>query len=111
MFEKSFLRFEFSTKYEVQIAGIIFKTRYKKGCVFIVERLTWEQIQEQYPDQWVGLSEVQYMDNDGVSVESAVVKYADKTKSELTRLVLKGEIISRHTNPDGHLQFGMAGVL
>jgi len=76
-----------------------------------VERLTWEQIQEQYPDQWVGLSEVQYMDNDGVSVESAVVKYADKTKSELTRLVLKGEIISRHTNPDGHLQFGMAGVL
>ena len=76
-----------------------------------MERLTWEQIQEQYPDQWVGLSDVQYMDNDGVSVESAVVKYADKTKSELTRLVLKGEIISRHTNPDGHLQFGMVGVL
>ena len=76
-----------------------------------MERLTWEQIQEQYPGQWVGLSDVQYMDNDGVSVESAVVKYADKTKSELTRLVLKGEIISRHTNPDGHLQFGMAGVL
>ena len=76
-----------------------------------MERLTWEQIQEQDPNQWVGLSEVQYMDNDGVSVESAVVKYADKTKSELTRLVLKGEIISRHTNPDGHLQFGMAGVL
>jgi len=74
-----------------------------------VERLTWEQLQEQYPDQWVGLSDVQYMDNDGVSVESAVVKYADKTKSELTRLVLKGEIISRHTNPDGHLQFGMTG--
>ena len=76
-----------------------------------MERLTWEQIQEQYPNQWVGLSDVQYMDNDGVSVESAVVKYADKTKSELTRLVLKGEIISRHTNPDGHLQFGMARVL
>jgi len=77
----------------------------------MVERLTWEQIQEQYPDQWVGLSDVQYMDNDGISVESAVVKYADKTKSELTRLVLKGEIISRHTNPNGHLQFGMVGVL
>lgn len=78
---------------------------------FYMERLTWEQIQEQYPDQWVGLTDVQYMDNDGISVESAVVKYTDKTKSELTRLVLKGEIISRHTNPDGHLQFGMAGVL
>ncbi|MFG6366867.1 MAG: hypothetical protein K1W16_00305 [Lachnospiraceae bacterium] len=77
----------------------------------MVKRLTWEQIQEQYPDQWVGLSDVQYMDNDGISVESAIVKYADKTKSELTRLVLKGEIISRHTNPDGHLQLGMVGVL
>ena len=43
--------------------------------------------------------------------QKIIEKYADKTKSELTRLVLKGEIISRHTNPDGHLQFGMAGVL
>lgn len=77
----------------------------------MMKRLTWEQIQEQYPDQWVGLSDVQYVNNDGASVESAVVKYADKTKSELTRLVLKGEIISRHTNPDGHLQLGMVGVL
>lgn len=77
----------------------------------MVERLTWEQIQEMYPDQWVGLTDVQYMDNDGVSVESAVVKYADKTKAELTRLVLQGEIISRHTDPDGHLQLGMVGVL
>lgn len=51
------------------------------------------------------------MDNDGISAETAVVKYADKTKSELTRLVLKGEIISRHTNPGRHLQFGIARVL
>lgn len=77
----------------------------------MAERLTWEQIQEKYPDQWVGLVDVKYMDNDGVSVESAVVKYSDKTKSELTRMVLDGEIISRHTNPDGCLQLGMVGVL
>lgn len=83
----------------------------QEGCVFTMKRLTWKQIQDQYPDQWVGLSDVQYVDNDGISVESAVVKYADKTKSELTKMVLKGEIISRHTNPDGHLQLGMVGVL
>lgn len=77
----------------------------------MLERLTWEQIQEKYPDQWVGLVDVEYMDNDGVSVESAVVKYSDKTKSELTRMVLDGEIISRHTNPDGCLQLGMVGVV
>lgn len=77
----------------------------------MAERMTWEQIQEKYPDQWVGLTDVQYRNNDGISVESAVVKYTDKTKSELTRLVLRGEIISRHTNPEGHLQLGMVGVL
>lgn len=51
------------------------------------------------------------MDDDGISVESAVVKYADKTKGELTRMVLKGEIISRHTNLEGHMQLGAVGML
>lgn len=74
-------------------------------------RLTWEQIQEKYPNQWVGLIDVKYMDDDGISVESAVVKYTDKTKGELTRMVLKGEIVSRHTNPEGYLQLGAVGML
>ena len=77
----------------------------------MAERLTWKQIQEKYPDQWVGLVDVQYRGDDGISVESAVVKYTDKTKSELTRMVLKGEIVSRHTNPEGHLQLGAVGIL
>ena len=59
------------------------------------ERLTWQQIHEKYPDQWVGLADVYYKNNDGISVESAIVKYADKTKSELTELVLDGELISQ----------------
>ncbi len=75
------------------------------------ERMTWEQIQKKYPGQWVGLTGVRYLNNDGVSVESAIVKYADKKKSELTRLVLKGEIIARHTDPEGYIQLGMVGVL
>ena len=83
----------------------------RKGSDFMTERLTWKQIQEKYPDQWVGLVDVQYRDDDGISVESAVVKYTDKTKSELTRMVLKGEIVSRHTNPEGHLQLGAVGIL
>lgn len=28
------------------------------GSDFMAMRLTWEQIQEKYPDQWVGLTEV-----------------------------------------------------
>ena len=55
--------------------------------------------------------DVRYRNNDGISVESAVVKNVDKTKSELTKMVLKGEIISRHTNPEGYLQLGAAGIL
>lgn len=63
-------------------------------------RLTWKEIQSKYPDQWVGLIDVEYINNDGVSVETAVVKYSDKSKSELTKLSLKGEIVSRYTTPD-----------
>ncbi len=75
------------------------------------ERMTWEQIQMKYPDQWVGLVDVRYQNDDGISVESAIVKYTNKKKSELTRLVLKGEIIARHTNPEGYIQLGMVGAL
>ncbi len=76
----------------------------------MANRMTWEEIQKKYPDQWVGLVDVKYVDDDGISVESAVVKYTDKSKSDLTRLVLKGEIISRYTTPDNIFQMGMIGV-
>lgn len=79
--------------------------------LFVNERMTWEQIQMKYPDQWVGLVDVRYQNDDGISVESAIVKYTNKKKSELTRLVLKGEIIARHTNPEGYIQLGMVGAL
>ena len=76
----------------------------------MADRMTWEEIQKKYPDQWVGLVDVKYVDDDAISVESAVVKYTDKSKSDLTRLVLKGEIISRYTTPDNIFQMGMIGV-
>lgn len=74
------------------------------------ERLTWEEIQNKYPRQWVGLVDVKYVNDDGISVESAKVKYADKTKSELTRMALRGEVDSCYTDPDGIFQLGMVGV-
>lgn len=69
----------------------------------IQERLTWKQMQEKYPNQWLGLVDVKYKNDDGAMVESAVVKYTDKKKGELTALVLDGKIIARHTDPDGFL--------
>lgn len=75
-----------------------------------MERLTWNEIQEQYPDQWIGLADVEYEDNDGVTIKSAIVKYTDKTKSDLTRMMLQGKIVSRYTTPDHVFQLGMIGV-
>ena len=74
------------------------------------ERLSWEQIKEKYPNQWVGLTDVKYIEDDGISIESAIVKYTNKPKNELTHLALEGEIISRHTAPDNLLQLGLVGV-
>lgn len=74
-------------------------------------RMTWKEIQEKYPDQWVGLTDVKYIDNDGISIESAVIKYLDKAKGELTRLALQGEIVSRYTTPDHIFQLGMVEVM
>ena len=71
------------------------------------ERLTWEQIQKKYPNQWVGLIEVKFVKDDGISVESAIVKYTDLKKAELTHKALNGEIVSRYTTPDNLLQLGM----
>lgn len=74
------------------------------------KRMSWEEIQQKYPDQWVGLVDVKYLNDDGISIESAVVKYTNKPKGELTRRMLDGEIISRYTTPDHIFQLGMVGV-
>lgn len=74
------------------------------------ERLTWEQIQEKYPNQWVGLIDVKYMSDDGISIESAIVKYSDLSRTELMKRMLSGEIVSRYTTPDDCCQLGCLGV-
>jgi len=60
------------------------------------ERLTWKEIQEKYPDQWVGLTDVEYYPDNNATIKSAVVKYTNMSKGELTRRMLNGEIISRY---------------
>ena len=37
------------------------------------QRFTWDQIHDKYPNQWVALTDVEYLDNDGINVKSAVV--------------------------------------
>lgn len=73
------------------------------------ERLTWKQIQTRYPDQWIGLADVVYVENDGISIESAIVKYSNMSHDELTQRMLRGEVVSRYTTPDNCGQLGFLG--
>lgn len=70
-------------------------------------RLTWEEIQKKYPDQWVGLTDIDWLDDSNIN--SAIVKYTDKTKDELLIMQVKGEIFSCYTTPDNVFQLGMVG--
>lgn len=78
----------------------------------MIERLTREQMAKKYPDMWLGLNNVKYTNDDGVTLESADVVYTDKTEDELFEMQLDGTvgIISWYTNDEG-FPLGVAGVL
>ena len=74
------------------------------------ERLTWDEIAEKYPDQWVGLIDVDWEDD--ANVRSAIVKYTDKSSSELLRLQIKDKnLYSTYTTPDNLAPLGVVGYL
>ena len=52
----------------------LYNRRKMKGMVFMSNRLTWKEIVERYPDQWVGLVDINWKNE--ANVESAVVKYS-----------------------------------
>ena len=62
--------------------------------------MTWKEIEEKYPDQWVGLTDVEWDAPDGANVVSAVVKYTDKTPDELYMMQASGQgVITEYTTP------------
>lgn len=75
------------------------------------ERLTWEEIQEKYPDRWVGLAEIEYEPDNDATIKSAVVAYTDKSKDELTLMQVQtdGKVLGRYTTPDHIFQLGAVG--
>jgi hypothetical protein len=83
----------------------------KRSDVIMGERLTWDEIKNKYPDQWVGMTDVEYKPDNSVSIKSAIVTYTGLSKAELTRMMLEGKCVSRYTTPDNKFQMGMIGVL
>ena len=73
------------------------------------ERLSWKQIQEKYPDQWVGLIDVEYESDNKSTIKTAIVKYTGLSKSELKMLQVKsdGTIIGEYTGDDATIQIGV----
>lgn len=77
----------------------------------MAERMTWEEIVEAYPDQWVGLANIEYKTGNRASIQSAEVVYTDKTKFELSYIQLEtdNQIKGYFTTPDTVFQLGMLG--
>lgn len=60
--------------------------------------LTWKQIQKYFPNQWVGLIDVDFEDDS--NIKTAVVKYIGLTDMELYHLQKEKKCLRRHTNPN-----------
>lgn len=75
-------------------------------------RLTRKQMEKKYPNQWLGLKNVIYKNDDGVTIESAEIVYTDKSKEELLKMQISGVdgIIGWYTTEEG-MMLGMAGVI
>lgn len=70
------------------------------------ERLSWKEIQDLYPDQWVGLVNVEWQND--ANVRSAIVKYTNRTGSELLWLQEKEpDLVSFYTTADNVAQIGL----
>lgn len=72
------------------------------------ERLTWKEIVQKYPHQWVGLVDVVFKNNDGVSIESGIVKYTsnDTSENDLLYMAVSGKIVRRYTTMGDAPQMG-----
>lgn len=73
----------------------------------MAERLTRKQMADKYPNQWLGIRNIEYK---GRKIESAEVVYTQRTASELGLLSLKGEDVQPlFTTPDIIFQLGVVG--
>ena len=79
-----------------------------KGVCLMNKRLTWDEIQKEYPMQWVGLTDVQWDKDNNTDVESAIVSYHGLQKTEATSMMYKtkGAVIARYTEPNKVLFMG-----
>ncbi len=64
------------------------------------KRLTWEEIVRQYPEQWVGLTDIEWEDGD---IKTAIVAYSHLNKTQALNMeyVTNGDITAETTYDQG----------
>lgn len=77
----------------------------------MTERMTWPEIAKAYPNQWVGLTDVERDPDNYSTIKSAVVLYTNRSKDDLLleQVQTNGKMIARYTNPNAIFQLGVLG--
>ena len=73
--------------------------------------MTWPEIAKAYPNQWVGLTDVERDPDNYSTIKSAVVLYTNRSKGDLLleQVQTIGKMIARYTNPNAIFQLGVLG--
>lgn len=68
------------------------------------KRMTWEEMVDAYPDQWIGIVDA---DVEGFTIRSGTVKYVGKSKGELALMQIRSDdLIGVYTTPDNLASIG-----
>lgn len=74
------------------------------------QRLTWDEIAAKYPDQWVGLVDIDWEDE--ANIRSAIVRYTNMSSADLLRMQIRDRSIhATYTTPDNLAPMGTVGYL
>lgn len=74
------------------------------------ERLTWDEICDAYPNQWVKLIDVILNSNNSTTIESAVVDKVGRPEDQDIIDALQDKCYLLYTTPEAHTSVGMAFV-
>lgn len=75
----------------------------------MAERLTRQQMAEKYPNQYLGIRNPYYHNNDGITLTSAEVVYTNVTEDELVMIQIEDKSISAWYTNDETPMIGFMG--
>lgn len=74
------------------------------------KRLTWSQIREKYPEQWVRLENVEWVPGNDATVDSAIVAKAGNITTQDRRDAMHGKCFVMYVETGVYLHTGAAVI-